>query len=131
MVWNDEFEGTRLVFEWNDSEAEFKLQFVNPEGRYYISEHSRLANMDRIKEEKIAGFSCEEYLMYGFLRGEWQVNVTYLGNKSLTPTYMKASIYNNYGSAYQRKETKVFKLSLKNVNRQMFKVSNTAGIVSK
>ena len=131
VVWNDEFEGTRLVFEWNDSEAEFKLQFVNPEGNYYISEHSRLANMDRIKEEKIAGFSCEEYLMYGFLRGKWQVNVTYLGNKSLTPTYLKASIYHNYGSASQRKEIKVFKLSLRKVNQQLFTVSNRASVVSK
>ena len=130
LVWKDEFEGTRLVFEWNDSEAEFKLQFVNPEGSYYTSEHSLLADADRIKEEKIAGFSCEEYLMYGFIGGVWQVNVTYLGNKSLTPTYIKASIYHNYGTTYQRKETKVFKLSLKNVNQFMFKVSNASRVVS-
>ena len=113
LVLDDEFDGTRLVFEWNDSEAEFELQFVNPEGNDFKSEHSLMADADRIKDEKISGFATEEYLIDDSIRGVWQVNAKYFGNKSLTPTYMKASIYNNYGSAYQRKETKVFKLSLK------------------
>lgn len=130
LVLDDEFKGTRLVFEWNDSEAEFELQFVNPEGKYFKSEHSLLADADRIKDEKISGFSSEEYLIDDSLRGLWQVNVKYLGNKSLTPTYLKATIYHNYGSASQRKETKVFKLSLRNVNQRLFTVSNAVSVVS-
>ena len=130
LILDDEFDGTRLVFEWNDSEAEFELQFVNPEGNYYTSEHSLYADADRIKDEKISGFSSEEYLIDDSLRGIWRVNAKYLGNKSLTPTYLKATIYHNYGSASQRKETKVFKFSLKNVNQQLFTVSNMATVVS-
>lgn len=130
LVWNDDFDGTRLVFEWNDSEAEFKLQFVNPGGNYYISEHSLFANPDRIREEKKLGYSSEEYLVYDFLRGLWRVNLTYLGNKSLTPTYLKATLYYNYGSVSQRKETKVFKTSLRNVKQQLFTVSNVSGFVT-
>ncbi|WP_281543011.1 carboxypeptidase-like regulatory domain-containing protein [Maribacter aestuarii] len=129
LMWNDEFEGTRITFEWNDSEAEFKLQFVNPGGNYYVSEHSLMANADRIQEEKISGFSCEEYLIYAPISGVWRVNAEYLGNKSLTPTYLKANIYHNYGRANQRKEIKVFKLYTKDVKQQLFKVSNTAGMV--
>lgn len=30
---------TRLVFEWNNQEAEFELQFVTPEGFYDTWEH--------------------------------------------------------------------------------------------
>ncbi len=130
LVLDDEFDGTRLVFEWNDSEAEFELQFVNPEGKYFKSEHSLFADADRIKDEKISGFSSEEYLIDDSIRGVWQINAKYLGNKSLTPTYLKATIYHNYGSASQRKETKVFKLSLRNVNQQMFTVSNAVSVVS-
>ena len=40
FILDEEFNGTRLVFEWNDSEAEFELQFVNPENQYFKSEHS-------------------------------------------------------------------------------------------
>ena len=130
LVLDDEFDGTRLLFEWNDSEAEFELQFVNPEGNYFNSEHSLLADANRIKDEKISGFASEEYLIDDSLRGIWRVNAKYLGNKSLTPTYLKATIYYNYGSASQRKEAKVFKLSLRNINQQLFTVSNMASVVS-
>jgi tetratricopeptide (TPR) repeat protein len=130
LVLDDEFKGTRLVFEWNDSEAEFELQFVNPEGKYFKSEHSLLADAERIKNEKISGFSNEEYLIDDSLRGTWQVNATYFGNKSLTPTYLKATIYYNFGSASQRKETKVFKLSIRDINQKLFTVSNAASVVS-
>lgn len=34
LVLDDGFDGTRLVFEWNDSEAEFELEFVNPEADF-------------------------------------------------------------------------------------------------
>ncbi len=129
-IVEDDFNGTRLVFEWNDSESEFELQFVNPKGHYHISEHSLFADPDRIREEKLAGYSCEEFLIDESLPGTWQVNAKYLGNKSLTPSYLKTTIYYDYGSAAQRKETKVFKLGLKNVNQELFKIQNTASITS-
>jgi hypothetical protein len=65
------------------------------------------------------------------LPGIWQVNVTYLGNKSLTPSYLKATLYHNYGTRAQRKEVKVFKMSLKNANQELFKIASTTAIVSK
>jgi tetratricopeptide (TPR) repeat protein len=125
-----DFKGTRLVFEWNDSEAEFDLQFVNPKNHFFTWEHNMFANADRIKEEKIKGYSCEEYLIDSSLKGTWQVNLKYLGNKSLTPTYLKATLYYNYGTTSQRKETKVFKLQLKNVYQELFKVQNSLSLIS-
>ncbi len=130
IVLDDEFDGTRLVFEWNDSEAEFELEFVNPKGNYFKSEHSLFADGNRIKNEKISGFSTEEYLIDDSLQGTWQINAKYLGNKSLTSTYLKATIYHNYGSTSQRKEVKVFKLGLRNVKQQLFTVSNAVSVVS-
>ncbi|MBT8300785.1 MAG: carboxypeptidase-like regulatory domain-containing protein [Maribacter sp.] len=120
------FSGTRLVFEWNDSEAEFELQFVNPEGHYYTKTHSLAANSERIREEKLIGYACDEFLIDESLSGTWQVNAKYLGNKSLTPSYLKVTIYYDYGSSAQRKETKVFKLGLKNVNIELFEVRNSS-----
>ncbi len=125
-----DFKGTRLVFEWNDSEAEFDLQFVNPKNHFFTWEHNMFANADRIKEEKIKGYSCEEYLIDSSLKGTWQVNLKYLGNKNLTPTYLKATLYYNYGTTSQRKETKVFKLQLKNVYQELFKVQNSLSLIS-
>lgn len=127
---DQKYYNTRLVFEWNDSEAEFELQFVNPDGKYFSVEHSLFANAERIKSQKIAGYAMEEHLIDDSMLGEWQVNVRYLGNKSLTPTYLKATIYKNYGSEAQQKQTKLFKLQLKNTNQKLFSVKNSASIVS-
>ncbi|MGB3144552.1 MAG: hypothetical protein WBB24_10620, partial [Maribacter sp.] len=130
IILDDEFDGTRLVFEWNDGEAEFELQFVNPEGNYFKSEHTLTGDADRIKKMKLMGFSTDEFLIDTSLQGIWQVNAKYLGNKSLTPTYLKATIYHDYNKASQRKEIKVFKLSLRNVNQQLFTIPNSDRVVS-
>lgn len=119
-TYESDFKGTRLVFEWNDGEAEFELQFVNPEGYYFKTEHSLFADGERVREQKILGFTTEEFLIDESMPGTWQVNVKYLGNKRLTPSYLKAVIYYDFGKQSQRKETKVFKMGLKNVNQKLF-----------
>lgn len=130
-VAEEDFTGTRLVFEWNDSEAEFDLQFVNPGNQYYMWKHSLADNADVIYREKDFGYNVTEYLLDGSLPGTWQVNIDYSGNKSLTPTFLKATVYYNYGTRAQRKEVKTFKLSLKNVNQELFKITVGGKMVSR
>ncbi|WP_405381878.1 carboxypeptidase-like regulatory domain-containing protein [Maribacter sp. LLG6340-A2] len=121
----EDFTGTRLVFEWNDSEAEFELQFVNPEGRYFKMERSLFAVGNQIQEQNLMGYATEEFLIDDTnMNGTWQVNMKYLGNKKLKPSYLKAVVYYNYGTIAQYKETKVFKMQLKNVNQELFKIDN-------
>lgn len=79
----------------------------------------------------MVGFSTEEYLMDDSLTGMWQINATYFGNKSMAPTHLKVTIYHNYGTLLQRKEIKVFKLDLREVNRKLFTLSNTSFATSK
>ena len=131
VAMQDGFTGTRLVFEWADSEAEFELQFVNPGNQYYKWNHSLRDNAERISDEKQIGYAVQEYLIDESLPGTWRVNCTYLGNKSLTPTYLKATIYHNYGTSGQHMDIKVFKLNLRNVNQQLFTISNSNLIVAK
>ncbi len=131
FIAKEDFEGTRLVFEWNDGEADFDLQFVNPEGQYYTWKHNLSDNAAIVAREKDFGYNVKEYLVDGALPGIWKVNVNYLGNKSLTPSYLKATIYSNYGTALQRKEVKTFKLSLKNVNQQLFTLQVASKVVSR
>ncbi|WP_339728738.1 hypothetical protein [Maribacter stanieri] len=111
---------TRLVFEWNDSEAEFNLQFVNPNNQYFNWNHT-LENMpDRVRQEKKLGFSITDFEVDETLLGKWQVNATYFGNKQLTPTYLKTTIYRNYNTVNQTKEIKVFRLDVNGANQYLF-----------
>jgi tetratricopeptide (TPR) repeat protein len=111
---------TRLVFDWNDSEAEFNLQFVNPENQYFEWKHTMENMPDRIRSEKELGYAMADFLLDNELLGTWKINATYHGNKQVTPTYIKATIYRNYGSKLQSKEVKVFKLGMKGVNQHLF-----------
>lgn len=128
-VAEEDFKGTRLVFEWCDGEAEFDLMFVNPENQYYTWKHSLADNAEEIMNEKNLGYNIKEYLIDGSLPGLWKVNVNYKGNKSLTPSYLKATIYTDYGTPNQKMDVKVFRLGLKNVYQELFKV-NAPSVVS-
>lgn len=125
-----DFNGARLLFEWNDSEAEFELKFVNPLSHFYAWEHTSEANQERIWNEKTLGYSCQEFLMDGSLPGKWLVNINYKGNKTTEPTYLKVTIFNHYGDEIQGKQVKVYRLSLKNNEQQLFTMSNMGKLVS-
>jgi len=126
--YNEEF-SSRLVFEWNDSEAEFDLQFVNPNNQYFNWKHTLAEMPERIRSEKELGYSMADFLLDDEFPGTWKINATYHGNKQLTPTYLKVTMYQNYGSKLQTKEVKVFRLGVKGVNRQLFTFPVTSNIV--
>ena len=115
---------TRVVVEWNDSEAEFELQFVNPEGQYSSWMHTYAEMEDRILDEKDNGYAIAEFVIDENLPGTWTVNAIYRGNKSLTPTYLKVTTYTAYGERGQRKNIRSFKLQVKDVNQRLFSLDN-------
>ncbi len=122
----NEYNGIRVVFEWNNSEAEFDIQFVNPEKQYSLWKHTYEEESERITDEKMKGYSCAQFLIDKSLPGKWQMNIKYFGNKSYDPTYLKATVYYDYGTPSQKKQLKVFKLSQLNLNTELFSVMNPA-----
>ena len=115
---------TRLFFEWNDSEAEFDLEFVNPKKNNFIWEHTLESAAERVKDEKTIGYSSEEFFVDGSLPGKWQINVNYKGNKKLSPVYMKLTKFTNYNTPSQKTHVSVFRLAVKNVNQKLTDFDN-------
>lgn len=102
----------RIVFEWSQPDSRFELQFVNPDKRYFTWEHTS-NNEIRLKEEKLQGFYSEEFEVTGGTPGEWIVNVKYLGNEErqdTSPTFLRCTIYHDFGTDKQRKEQRVITL---------------------
>jgi len=99
----------RIIVEWNSSEAEFDLEFVNPELRSYVFEHTLVGNQELITDEKQKGYSSKEFFIDKLQDGEWLVNITYKGNKKPEPTYFKITKFYNWGKATQHKEIAVYK----------------------
>lgn len=120
---------TRLVFEWNETGAEFELQFVNPNNQFYTWEHTYAKNGTRMDDEQMAGYAMEEYIIDPATPGSWNVNVTYLGNPALTPTYLKLTVYRNYGKSNQSKKVYTYKLFLQDSNQRLLTI-NAGGQVT-
>jgi hypothetical protein len=113
----------RLVFEWNTSEAEFILEFVNPNRQIYTIENSINKNNDLILDQKRKGYTSKEILIDTLGKGNWKVNATYLGNKQYKPTVFKITSYYNWGRPNQSKKINVFEFTLQNVKMQLLKLN--------
>lgn len=115
----------RVVFEWNDQEAEFDLQIVNPQKRFFIWSHTNAENSQRIKQEKVQGYNLEENFLTKDDQGEWIFNVKYLGNniRSNQPVFLKMTFFQNYGKPNETKEIKVFRFKKLDENVTVTKIN--------
>lgn len=97
----------RLKMEWSNPKAEFQVQFVNPQNRYFNWEHTTAENKERIEREVSLGFAMEEFELYDDLIGDWQININYLGNldkENREPLVVFCSVYTNFGYPSQTRE---------------------------
>ena len=114
----------RLVFEWNTSEAEFELEFVNPQNQPFSVNHTLEQNLGRIRDEKLKGYTSEEFLIDDLGSGDWLVNLKYFGNKQFQPTFLKVTTYYNWQQSNQKQKVEVFKLTRQNIKMQLLKLNN-------
>lgn len=110
---------TRFVFEWNNPKAEFELQFVTPEGYYdtWSNKPSQAVSQSPVAD---SGYTSHQFFLGKENIGIWQVNIDYKGNNSKTPTYLKVSVYRDYGLPGQQIEINVYKLSKNHGKLQLF-----------
>ncbi|RIV68889.1 TonB-dependent receptor plug domain-containing protein [Flagellimonas aequoris] len=112
----------RFVFEWNNPEAEFEIQFVNPQNRFFNWEYSN-AKPERIKQGIEEGLTIEEFEFYGQeAKGNWVVNAKFLENLSETdtlPLVLKCHLYTNFGKPNQKEEQLVVYFTQPNEKRNI------------
>ncbi|MBT8307563.1 MAG: carboxypeptidase-like regulatory domain-containing protein [Maribacter sp.] len=119
----------RLLLEWNNGEAEFDVQCMYPPN-YYTWRHTFNRNPESITDEKTQGYSSKQFFINEDLGGEWRFNLKYFGNKSLDPTYLKVTVYFDYGKPSQRKELKVYRLQKENINRHLLTIDTVSKAIS-
>jgi len=104
----------RIVIEWNDPKAEFDLQIINPQNRYFTWSHTQKEAYQRLVQESNIGFNMEEFFLTNGDKGLWRFNVVNYGfieEDKGQPVFMKFTIYDNYGTAQERKRIKFVRLS--------------------
>lgn len=97
----------RLVFEWNQPAAEFELQFVNPQKRFFNWVHTNSEIKERIEDEIKNNYRIEEYEFYGDVAGKWIINAKYLGKDKKdeeVPLVLKCTVFKDFGYPTESKE---------------------------
>lgn len=101
----------RIVFEWSDPNTEFELQFVSPQKKYFKWSHSKYENKERVMDEIRYGYNAEEFIIDDAESGEWIINIECLSKEPLVnPTYLKYTVFKNFGLPNETKNVKVIKL---------------------
>ncbi|MDC7995083.1 carboxypeptidase-like regulatory domain-containing protein [Altibacter sp. HG106] len=103
----------RILMSYNDPQAEFDLQFVDPAKKYFIWKHDRFAAEDRIRKELAAGYAMEEFIIDDAPVGAWRVNLRQAGSlpENQVPVYVKYTFYKNFGTPTEKKTVKLVPLS--------------------
>ncbi|MEW7277413.1 carboxypeptidase-like regulatory domain-containing protein [Aquimarina sp. 2201CG1-2-11] len=100
----------RIVFDWSDAQAQFELQFVNPEKKYFKWKHAYEDNNELLLNEVKLGVFSKEFEIPKASE-EWIVNLQSLGENDLkNPSFLKYTVYYNFGAANQTKKVKFIKL---------------------
>ncbi|TXN35888.1 TonB-dependent receptor plug domain-containing protein [Flagellimonas hymeniacidonis] len=104
----------RLLLDWNNPDAEFIVQFVNPQKRFFSWEHTDTSERKKILDQLQHGYSNEQFEIVGpETLGDWILNVTYLGNRTSgnkMPTFLKCTVQYNFGKPDQRSEEHLVRL---------------------
>ena len=103
----------RVVFEWNDPLAEFDLQFVSPSKKYFTYKNTKFDNFDTMEQQLTQGYAIQEFEIDDSPSGGWIVNIQSLAvNASdINPTYLKYTVYKNFGTKKETKEVHVINVS--------------------
>lgn len=109
----------RIVFEWSYFNAEFDIQIVNPQNRFFTWSHTQKAEPNRFDQEQNSGYGMEEFFITASDKGKWMFNLNYFGKyggKNEEPVYLKVTTYSNFGKPNQTQELQLF--TLQEINKK-------------
>ena len=101
----------RVVVDYNDRDAEFDLQFVNPQKKFFIWSHRKYENSERIEQEKIQGYNTEEFFLIDAVPGKWQVNIESSKQETPDPLVLRYTVFRNYGTKAETSYSKTLVLN--------------------
>ena len=102
----------RIIFDWNDPAVEFNIQFVDPKKKYFNWSHTIIDDKEILEDELNYGYNTEEFIIEKSDKGKWIVNIeNYTIEDDSNPTFIKYTVYKNYGRPNEIKKVEVLDLS--------------------
>ncbi|MEM7185328.1 MAG: carboxypeptidase-like regulatory domain-containing protein [Bacteroidota bacterium] len=101
----------RLMLEWNHPGAEFDVQVVSPEKKYFSYSHTAFNNKELLQQEMDNGFFMKEFVVDEGEKGSWIVNIRHSGgHNDQVPLLLKYTQFKNYGTPKETRTVKVIQL---------------------
>ena len=101
----------RVVVDYNDIDAEFDLQFVNPQKKFFVWSHREFENASRFEQERAQGFNTEEFFLIDAEPGKWQINIECPEQDYRGPLALRYTVFRNYGTKNETQESKTLVLN--------------------
>ena len=102
----------RIIFDWNDPAVEFNVQFVDPKKKYFNWSHTVLNDKELLEDELNYGYNTEEFIIEKSDKGKWLINIeNYSIQDESNPTYIKYTVFKNYGRPNEIKKVEVIDLN--------------------
>ena len=101
----------RIVVDWNKDETDIDLHIVEPGGEECYYSHRQSKAGGRMAEDFTQGYGPEEYQIKNAQKGKYSIQVNYYGDryqKKQVPSFIKLTIYKNYGKPDQTATTETF-----------------------
>lgn len=120
---NPVYYDARIMVMWSKSNAQFELQIINPQKRFFTWEHSEVGNPTEYFEGIKNDANTEEFHLIDAEKGDWYLKVNDLAEyATVDPVYLKCIVYYNFGKADQRKEVQILELLPEGKGLSLFKV---------
>ena len=102
----------RIVFDWSDPAVEFNIQFVDPKNKYFNWSHTIIDDKEILEDELNYGYNTEEFIIEKSDKGDWIINLeNYSIEDNTNPTYIKYTVYKNYGRPNEIRKVELLDLS--------------------
>ena len=104
----------RIVIDWNHNDTDIDLHIIDPNLEECYYSHNETIIGGRMSQDMTQGFGPEEYTLKKAIKGEYFIKVRYFGDRYQrveNPTFMKVTIFKNYGTNKETKETKMLRLT--------------------
>jgi TonB-dependent SusC/RagA subfamily outer membrane receptor len=120
---NQVYFDARILVMWSKSNAQFELQIINPQKRFFTWEHSEVGTPAEYFEGIKNDVNTEEFHLIDAEKGDWHLKVNDLAEyATVDPVYLKCIVYYNFGKADQRKEVQILELLPEGKSPSLFKV---------
>jgi len=104
----------RVVVDWNHNDTDIDLHIIDPNLEECFYSHPKTKIGGDMSPDMTQGFGPEEFTLSKAIKGDYFIKIKYYGDryqKIENPTFMKVTIYKNYGSTDESKSVEIIRLT--------------------